>query len=228
MATSFKGVHYPKSVILYAVYFYVRYAVSYRDLEEIMTERGVDVDHATLNRWVVKFSTDLAVEAQKRKHQAVNSWRMDETYVQVKGQWAYLYRAGDRDGRTLDFMLSAKRDKAAARCFFKRAISTNGTPDRVAIDKSGANLAGLQAVNVIRKFAGNGRLIQIMQSKYLNNMVEQDHRFIKRITRATLGFKAFHSAAATLAGIETAHMIRKGQIAANGKTGFQKFAALAA
>lgn len=228
MAASFKGVHYPKSVILYAVYFYVRYAVSYRDLEEIMAERGVDVDHATLNRWVVKFSTDLAAEAQKLKRQTANSWRMDETYVQVKSQWAYLYRAVDRDGRTLDFMLSAKRDKAAARRFFKRAISTNGTPDRVAIDKSRANLAGLKAVNVIRKFAGNGRLIQIMQSKYLNNMVEQDHRFIKRITRATLGFKAFHSAAATLAGIETAHMIRKDQIAANGKTGFQKFAALAA
>ena len=227
MATSFKGVHYPKSVILYAVYFYVRYAVSYRDLEEIMAERGVDVDHATLNRWVVKFSTDLAAEAQKRKLQTANSWRMDETYVQVKGQWAYLYRAVDRDGRTLDFMLSAKRDKAAARRFFKRAISTNGTPDRVAIDKSGANLAGLQAVNVIRKFTGSGRLIRIMQSKYLNNMVEQDHRFIKRITRPTLGFKAFHSGATTLAGIETAHMIRKGQIAANGKTGFQQFASLA-
>ena len=153
---------------------------------------------------------------------------MDETYVQVKGQCAYLYRAVDRDGRTLDFMLSAKRDNTAARRFFKRAISTNGTPDRVAIDKSGANLAGLQAVNVIRKFTGSGRLIRIMQSKYLNNMVEQDHRFIKRITHPTLGFKAFHSAAATLAGIKTAHMIRKGQIAANGKTGFQKFASLAA
>lgn len=228
MATSFKGVHYPESVILYAVYFYVRYAVSYRDLEEIMAERGVDVDHATLNRWVVKFSTDLAAEAQKRKRQTANSWRMDETYVQVKGQWAYLFRAVDRDGRTLDFRLSAKRDKAAARRFFKRAISTNGTPNRVAIDKSGANLAGLQAVNVIRKCTGSGRLIRIMQSKYLNNMVEQDHRFIKRITRPTLGFKAFHSAAATLAGIETAHMIRKGQIDANGKMGFQQFASLAA
>ncbi|WP_417264575.1 DDE-type integrase/transposase/recombinase [Celeribacter sp.] len=148
--------------------------------------------------------------------------------AKIKRKRGYLYRAVDRDGRTLDFMLSAKRDKAAARRFFKRAISTNGTPDRVAIDKSGANLAGLQAVNVIRKFTVSGRLIRIMQSKYLNNMVEQDHRFIKRITRPTLGFKAFHSAAATLAGIETAHMIRKGQIAANGKTGFQQFASLAA
>ena len=224
----FKGVHYPKSVILHAVFFYVRYAVSYRDLEEILAERGVRVDHATLNRWVVKFAPQIAAHAQARKRPTAKSWRMDETYIKVKGRWTYLYRAVDRDGRTLDFMLSPKRDKAVARRFFKRAISTNGTPDRVAIDKSGANLAGLQAVNVIRKFAGNGRLIRIMQSKYLNNMVEQDHRFIKRITRPTLGFKAFHSATATLAGIETAHMIRKGQIIASGTTGFEKFAALAA
>ncbi|KIC38847.1 integrase [Ruegeria sp. ANG-R] len=217
MAVDFKGVHHPKSVILYPVYFYVKYAVSYRDLEEIMAERGVDVDHATLNRWVVKFSTGIAAEAQKRKSLTASSWRMDETYVQV----AYLYRAVDRVGRTLDFMRSAKRDKAAAHRFFKRAVAKNGVPDRVAIDKSGANLAGLQAVNVIRKFTGNGRLIRIMQSKYLNNMVEQDHRFIKRITRPTLGFKAFHSATATLAGIETAHMIRKGQIIAPRNTGFR-------
>ncbi len=225
---SFKGARYPKSAILYAVYFYVRYAVSHRDLEEIMAERGVDVDHATLNRWVVKFSTALAAKAQKQKRQTASAWRMDETYVQVKGQWAYLYRAVDRDGQTLDFMHSAQRDKAAARRFFKRAISANGTPDRFAIDKSSANLAGLHAVNVIQKFTGSGRLIRITQSKYLNNMVEQDHRFIKRITRPTLGFKAFHSAAATLAGIETAHMIRKGQIAVSEGTGFEQFAALAA
>ena len=139
----------------------------------------------------------------------------------------YLYRAVDREGRTLDFMLSAKRDTAAARRFFKRAIHTNGAPDRIAIDKSGANLAGLKSINVIRKFSGDGSLIRIMQSKYLNNMVEQDHRFIKRITRPTLGFKAFHSAAATLAGVETAHMIRKAQIEVSGNTGFQQFAALA-
>ncbi len=124
-------------------------------------------------------------------------------------------------------MLSKRRNTAAARRFFKQAITVNGVPDRVAIDKSGANLAGLQAINVIRKFTGNGRLIRIMQSKYLNNIIEQEHRFIKRITRLMLGFKAFHSAAATLAGIETAHMIRKGQITAEGTTGFQQFAALA-
>ena len=124
-------------------------------------------------------------------------------------------------------MLSENRDTAAARRFFKRAIGTNGVPEHIAIDQSGANLAGLQSINVILKFTGVGRIIGIVQSKYLNNIVEQDHRFIKRITRPMLGFKAFHSAAATLAGIEAAHMIRKGQLGQTGTSAFKQFAALA-
>ena len=224
----FKGVHYPRSVILHAVFFYVRYAVSYRDLEEILAERGVSVDHATLNRWVVKFAPLIAAQAQAKKRPTANSWRMDETYIKVKGKWTYLYRAVDRDGQTLDFLLSERRDLPAARRFFKRAIATNGVPDRIVIDKSGANLAGLQAVNVILKFTGEGRMVTIRQVKYLNNILEQDHRFIKRITGPMMGFKAVHSASATLAGIETAHMIRKGQIPAKGASAFQTFAALAA
>lgn len=223
-----KGVHYPKSVILYAVFFYVRYAVSYRDLEEILGERGVTVDHATLNRWVVKFAPLIAARAQARKRPTASSWRMDETYIKVKGRWCYLYRAVDRDGQTLDFMLAERRDLTAARRFFKQAIETHGVPERVVIDKSGANLAGLEAVNVILKFTGIGRMIEVRQVKYLNNIIEQDHRFIKRITRPMMGFKAFHSAIATVAGIETAHMIRKGQIPANGTSAFQTFARLAA
>ncbi len=224
----FKGVHYPKSVILHAVFLYLRYAVSYRDLEEIMAERGVKVDHATLNRWVEKFAPLIAARAQARKRPTATSWWMDETYIKVKGKWTYLYRAVDRDGQTLDFLLSERRDLSAARRFFKRAIGTNGVPDRIVIDKSGANLAGLQAVNAILKFTGNGRTIEVRQVKYLNKILEQDHRFIKRITGPMMGFKAFHSAAATMASIETAHMIRKGQIAASGATAFQTFAELAA
>jgi len=214
----FKGVHYPKSVILHAVFFYLRYAVSYRDLEEILAERGDIVDQATLNRWVVRFAPLIAAEAQARKGPTTSSWRMDEMYIKVKGRRTYLYRAVDRDGETLDFMLSERRDLAAARRFFRRAIITNGVPNRVVIVKSGANLAGLQAVNVIQKFFGSGRMIEIRQVKYLNNILEQDHRFIKRLTRPMMGFKAFHSASATIAGIEAAHMIRKGQIPAIGAT----------
>lgn len=149
MTIDFKGNHFPKSVILYAVFFYVCYGVSYRDLEEIMAERGVEIDHATLNRWVVKFLPLIAANAQARKKPTAISWRMDETYIKVRGKWTYLYRAVDRDGPTLDFMLSERRDTAAARRFFKRAVGTNGIPDRIAIDKSGANLAGLQSLNII-------------------------------------------------------------------------------
>ena len=114
MVIDFKGAHYPKAVIVHAVFFYVRYAVSYRDLEEILAERGVSVDHATLNRWVVKYSPLIAANAQTRKKPSDNSWRMDETYIKVKGKWTYYYRAIDKFGKTLDFMLSEHRDEAAA------------------------------------------------------------------------------------------------------------------
>ena len=119
----FKGSHYPKDVILYAVFFYVRYAVSYRDLEEIMTERGVNVDHATLARWVVKYSPLIAREAHRRKSWTSNSWRMDETYIKVKGKWLYLYRAVDKHGKTLDFMLYEHSDEDAASTSFLLALS---------------------------------------------------------------------------------------------------------
>jgi len=197
---SFKGAHYPKDVILYAVFFYVRYGVSYRDLEEILEERRVIVDHATLNRWVIKYSTSLALAAKKSKRSVATSWRMDETYIKVKGQWVYLYRAIDKFGDTVDFMLSEKRDEAAATAFFRQAIDENGFPLS---------------------------FIEILQIKYLNNRIEQDHRFIKKITKPMGGFKAFHSAKATIDGIETAHMIRKGQLADRTIPAYQQFMALA-
>ena len=223
-----KGSHFPTSVTLYAVYFYVRFAVSYRDLEEIMAERGVHVDHATLNRWVVKYASMIAQELRNRSRPVSVSWRMDETYIKVKGRWAYLYRAVDNQGQTIDFMLSAHRRQSAARNFFRNAIAKNGVPKRVVVDKSGSNLAGLQNVNAKLRFKGDGSIIKIVQSKYLNNLLEQDHRFIKKITKPMMSFKAFHSAQSTLAGIEVAHMIRKQQIVSNHKTGFQIFVALAA
>ncbi|MEM9670871.1 MAG: IS6 family transposase [Pseudomonadota bacterium] len=225
---SFKGKHYPKDVILFAVFFYVRYAVSYHDLEEIMKERGVDVDHATLNRWVIEYGPLMAEEAQKRKQQTASSWRMDETYTKVKGRWMYQYRAVDKHGETLDFMLSERRDEEAAEAFFKQAIGNKGIPEKVVIDKSGANQAGLLNVNLLLWYLGFWPLIEVLQVKYLNNIIEQDHRFIKKITRPMKGFKAFHSAsAATLQGIEVAHMIRKKQFGQTGLSPFQQFAALA-
>ena len=176
----------------------------------------------------VKYSPDIAKAAQMRKQPTAGSWRMDETYIKAKGTWTYLYRAVDNRGKTLDFMLSKRRDKAAARLFFRRAIETNGLPSRIVIDKSGANLAGLQHINVGLEFSRTKQQIEILRIKYLNNIIEQDHRFIKKITRPTLGFKAFHSAAATLAGIEVAHMIRKKQFQSNHTSPFKQFASVAA
>lgn len=119
---TFKGAHFPKEVILFAVFFYVRYTVSYRTLEENMAERGVVVDHATLNRWVAKFSPLIAINARRRKTPTERSWRMDETYIKVKGEWVCLYRAVDKLGKALDFMLSKRRNMAAAATkFFARA-----------------------------------------------------------------------------------------------------------
>jgi len=224
---SFKGAQFPKDVILYAVFFYVRYGVSYRDLEEIMEERGVDVDHATLNRWVIRYSPAIAVEAKSKKRTTNGSWRMDETYIKVKGEWVYLYRAVDSIGDTLDFMLSEKRDEEAATQFFKQAINNNGFPDKVVMDKSGANYAGLVNINLLLIIAGFTTMIDICQVKYLNNIVEQDHRFIKKITKPMMGFKAFYSAQATLDGIETAHMIRKKQLSEENIPAYKQFIALA-
>ena len=223
----FKGTHFPKSVILYAVFFYVRYSVAYLDLQEIMAERGVEIDHATLNRWVVRYSPQISAHAQRRKRPTLGSWRVDETYIKAKGKWTYLYRAVDRDGQTLDFMLSKRRDFGTARRFFRKIIASNGIPNKIVIDKSGANLPGAHAINTILKITGTGKLIEILQVKYLNNILEQDHRFIKRITKHMLGFKAFHSASATIAGIEVAHMIRKMQFANDNRSPFEVFADLA-
>jgi putative transposase len=224
---SFSGTQFPKDVILYAVFFYVRYGVSYRDMEEIFAERNVKVDHSTLNRWVIKYSSSLALAAKKNKRAVATSWRMDETYIQVKGQWVYLYRAVDKLGDTVDFMLSQKRDEAAATAFFKQAIDNNGFPKKVVMDKSGANYVGLENINFLLMLAGLISFVEILQVKYLNNLIEQDHRFIKKITKPMMGFKAFHSAKATIDGIETAHMIRKGQLSDENIPAYKQFMALA-
>lgn len=227
MTISFKGSQYPKSVILHAVFFYVRYAVSYRDLQEILLERGIDVDHTTLNRWVVKYSPLSADQARRRKASTSQYSRVEETYVRVKGRWLYQYRAIDKFGKTLDFMLSEQRDEAAATAFFKRTIEANGIPDKVVIDKSGANYAGLRNMNILFWLVGFYRFIDILQVKYLNNIIEQDHRFIKKIINPMRGFQSFATASATLDGIETAHMIHKGQLGRDAKSPFEQFAELA-
>ena len=158
---------------------------------------------------------------------------MDETYIKVKGVWTYLYRAVDKEGNTIDFMLSKKRDEAAAKPFFIKAIGSSGTPEKITIDKSGANKASIDAINlqliIFTLFGFAYVQIDIRQIKYLNNIVEQDHRGIKRITKPMMGFKAFHSAEATLTGIELYWMLKKGQhINSCNAFAFERFHALVA
>ena len=172
-----------------------------------MAERGAVVDHATIHRWSVKMMPVLAAVLRRRKRSVGPSWRMDETYVKVAGQWKYLYRAVDKAGQTIDFLLRAHRDYAAARCFFERAIDLHGVPEKITIDKSGANTAAIQGMR-----ADSGADIEMRQSKYLNNLIEQDHRAVKRLTRPMLGFKNFRCARALIAGIETMHMIKTAQL----------------
>ena len=209
---NFKGHRFEKTIILLCVRWYLAYPLSYRNLAEMMEERGVEVDPSNIYRWVRKFTPQLEAAFRKGKKRSVGkSWRMDETYIQVKGQWKYLYRAVDKEGQTIDFLLTARRDKKAAQRFFKKAVGQHGLPEKVTIDKSGANTAALEALQ-----EETGQSIEIRQIKYLNNLVEQDHRAIKRIVRPMLGFKSFDSARCTLRGIELMHMIKKGQMVAAG------------
>ena len=187
--------------------WYAACPLSLRHIEEMMQERGVFVDHSTVHRWAVRMLPVLAAVFRRRKRPVGRSWRMDETYIKVSGQWKYLYRAVDRDGDKVDFLLTAKRDLAAARRFLERAINLHDVPEKITIDKSGANTAAIESVK-----ADACVDILMRQNKYLNNIVEQDHRAVKRITSPMLGFKSFWSARIIIAGIETMHMIRKGQL----------------
>jgi len=166
----------------------------------------VDVDHSTINRWVIKYSPQLEEAFHRRKRPVWVSWRMDETYMKVKGQWRSLYRAVDKQGQTIDFLLTEHRDKAAALRFLKKAIRRNGLPETITIDGSDANAAAIKSYN-----EEHGTNIIIRQVKYFNNIVEQDHRGVKRVTRPMLGFKSFEAAQDTLVGIELMHMIKKQQ-----------------
>jgi putative transposase len=220
-----KRLHYPLDVILTCVRWYVAYPLSLRHLEEMMSERGIEVDHSTVHRWAMKLLPVFEKVFRRHKRAVGKSWRMDETYIKVKGQWKYLYRALDKDGNTVDFLLRARRDTLAARRYFEKSIAHHGLPETVTIDQSGANLAALKAINAERETP-----IKIRQRKYLNNIVEQDHRAIKRRTRPMLGFKKFGCARILLSGIELMHMINKGQMKNHGleRTPAEQFYALVA
>jgi transposase-like protein len=201
-----KRMRFPLEVVLVCIRWYAAYPLSLRHIEEMMEERGVSVDHSTISRWALKFLTLVEKSSRRYKRPVGLSWRMDETYIKVLGKWKYLYRAVDKTGDTIDFLLTAKRDTVAATRFFNKAIGHSGIPEKVTMDKSGANKAAMEKYN-----KKTNQSVIIRQIKYLNNIVEQDHRGVKRITNQMLGFKSFASARKIIAGIEPMHMIRKGQ-----------------
>ena len=218
----FKGHCFPKSIILHAVYLKLRFSLSYRDIEELLSIRGIKVDHATIQRWVFKFTPLVEQKFRKRKKSVGKRWRMDETYIKVKGQWKYLYRAVDKQGNTVDFLLTKRRQRISAHKFLIKAITNNGKPDLINIDKSGANKSAIKLYN-----RRNYSRIKVRQCKYLNNIVEQDHRMIKWRIVQGLGFKEFESAKRTIAGIEIVRMLKKNQLENPKNTTYESFKSLA-
>ncbi len=209
------------------VYMKCRFSLSYRDLEEIMLIRGATIDHSTLQRWVHRFASLIDQRVRKRKRPVNNSWRMDETYIRLNGKWVYLYRAVDKYGDTVDFLLRARRDSVAAKSFFRKAFKGNGIPEKVTVDQSGSNKCALDYFN---ENLEEDDQCEIRQIKYLNNIVEQDHRFVKKRTKPMLGFKNFYWAKETISGIENIRIIQKGQISGQkpNQSAFNNFAGLMA
>ncbi|KMY49697.1 IS6 family transposase [Peribacillus loiseleuriae] len=206
----FKWKHYQPDIILLTVRWYLRYNLSFRDLVEMMEERGLSMAHTTIMRWVHQYGPELDERVRRHLKSTNDSWRVDETYVKVKGQWMYLYRAVDSEGNTIDFCLSESRDKQAAKCFFKKALAFShvSKPRVITVDKNPAYPIAIQELQEEKQMPEG---IQLRQVKYLNNIVEQDHRFIKKRIRPMLGLKSLRTAKRIIAGIEAMHMIKKGQ-----------------
>jgi transposase, IS6 family len=212
----FKWRHYEGEIILLCVRWYLRYALSYRDLEEMMRERGLPVDHTTIYRWVQAYAPELEKRICPNLRPTNDSHHIDETYIKVKGARKYLYRAVDSTGQTIDFMLSARRDKRAAKRFFRKMLKTakGQSPRVISVDK---NQAYPPAIEELKNEGVLAAPSQLRQCKYLNNILEQDHRVIKRRVNAGLGFSNFKTARRTIKGYEAMNMIRKGQIEGVGR-----------
>jgi putative transposase len=202
------GRHFDRSVIILCVRWYLTYKLSYRDLVEIMAERGVDVSHTTILRWVQRYVPEFEKRWRRYARPVGTSWRVDETYIRVRGRWTYLYRAVDQRGLTVDFLLSEHRDIAAAKRFFTRAIERHGAPETITLDGYPATHS---AVAELKKSGVLRPQTKVRTSKYLNNLVEQDHRRVKQRIYPMLGFKNFRNAVITISGVELAQKIKKGQ-----------------
>jgi IS6 family transposase len=217
----FKWRQFEPEMILLAVGWYLRFSLSYRDVEELLNERGLRADHVTVWRWVQRYAPEIQRRLRPRLRPTNDSWRVDETYIRVKGKWVYLYRAVDSTGATIDFLLSAKRDTAAAKRFLAKALggANHPHPRVINTDKEAAYPPA------IVELKAEGALVENCRhrpAQYLNNVLEQDHRAIKRRVRVSQHFRSFWGAWRTIAGYEAIHIIRKGQAywtAASAKVG---------
>ena len=210
-ANPFKGRQYPGQVIVTAVRWYLRYPLAYEHVSELLTERGLPVDASCIWSWVQAYAPELRKRCRPHLKRTNKSYRVDETYIKVKGQEKYLYRAVDSTGQTIDFLLTARRDTAAAKRFFQRVLScsANPVPRVINVDKNPAYPA---AIRILKKEGALPRRVRLRQCKYLNNVIEQDHRTVKKRTWLAKGYNTFQGAWRTLEGIETVHMIRKGRV----------------
>ncbi len=215
MATArmFRGCRCPAEVILWAGRWSLQFPLSSRELERKRADRGVAVDHVSLFRWVQRFAPELEKRVRRHLRPCRGPWHVDATYVRVAGQWRYLYRAVDGTGQTIDFLLSATRDKRAARRFFRQALGRDNTRHpRVVVTDRLKSYPG--ALRELKRDGALGRFVRHRRGRWLNNRVEQDHRRIKRRTRPMLGFASFRTARRTLAGVEAMAMLAKGQVRA--------------
>ena len=215
----FKGRHFEPSLILLCVRWYLSYPLSYRNMQEMMAERGLRVDATTIYRWVQAYAPEMNRRIRRHLRPTSDRWHVDETYIEVKGRWTYLYRAVDDQGQTVDFLLSAKRDMMAALRFFQRALRSphNGVPKALVVDRAPSYPSALIQ---LRREGHLGSAVQLITGRGLNNRIEQDHRRIKRLVRYGLGFKTFDSARRTIEGYEALAMIRKGQVAVDQASGW--------
>ena len=201
----FAGRHFNRDVIILCVRWYLRFKLSLRDLVEMMAERGLSLAHTTILRWVRRYTLEFEKRWGRYALAVGRSWRADETYVKIRGEWCYLYRAVDRMGRTVDFRLSGRRDVAAAKAFIRKAIKNHQRPPQtITLDGYAASHRAVRELKVDSVLPIDTKQLA---SKYSNNLIEQDHRSVM------LGFKQFRNAAVTIAGIELMHRIRKGQFA---------------
>jgi len=204
----FKGRHFDREILVLCVRWYLSFKLSFRDLVAMMSERGIGIAHTTILRWVQHYTPEFEKRWERYARSTGGSWRMDETYIRVKGEWMYLYRAVDKAGKTVDFYLSRKRDVNAAKAFLRKALKGQRIPTKITLD---AYAASHRAVAELKASGELPKRVRVRTSKYLNNTIEQDHRRVKQRLRPMLGLKSFRTATVVIGGIELAEKIKKGQ-----------------